>query len=668
MAMVRQEAEYGEMLKEVGSEREKIQKLNEKGFSDNMAKEYLGKSKEMEDNKKRLDEMQKSSNRNLSEEAKLQDKINQAMVDKADIAAAANDKTAMMMYNVKKMGEASGKPITITSKNQDLTKLGLSFDKMADAAGLEGDQRKAMADQYEAAVKENKEVTFADFGRRKTLQDQNLKQQEDNFNNAMNRFSEGLWSGLKSTLQYYVPFLKGWKGELLIGLAALAAVMVGTGKLFQVAMGLMGRKMQPHIKEGTRQGIIAAGGLGGRGGSGGDFLLGGEDRKQLPGKTGKPTGRERAKSGWRALKSGGGGKTRMGRLWGRTKGLGNIIRGGTGALLTGAIAMQTGSSMGETEAEMYHGGVSGSGEGFAGGASNQSGGHTSSTILGADGKPAHIPATGAGTAGGGRWARSKDWMKAKGTAFGGKLKSFGSRMGGGLKNFAKGAREFKGMSKAGAALKGGLGLALKGGRGGMSLLKGGVKMLKGARAIPLLGTILGAGFAIAAAWEIYSKWKKDPKSVTASDKMRMVMALAAMVPGIGAAVAAADIAMEVGGGYDKLDQVTAGSGGGATAIAGMPTPTVPGGTGMPTASSVAGAANMTAAAAGAVSGAAGVGAGGGTGGGGGGVKIASMQGKAGTNSLRGDGSAEFETTVKFVVTDMMALIAQANKNMGLNKA
>jgi len=99
-------------------------------------------------------------------------------------------------------------------------------------------------------------------------------------------------------------------------------------------------------------------------------------------------------------------------------------------------------------------------------------------------------------------------------------------------------------------------------------------MGKGAKAlsaVPLLGTAIGGYYAYQQATELYKKWKEDPNSITPSDKIKMVTALGTMVPGIGSYVAMSDMAMEMGGGYDKLDTALASSAS-AGGLAGTPTP------------------------------------------------------------------------------------------------
>ena len=76
---------------------------------------------------------------------------------------------------------------------------------------------------------------------------------------------------------------------------------------------------------------------------------------------------------------------------------------------------------------------------------------------------------------------------------------------------------------------------------------------KSLKMIPFIGNVIAGGFAAAHAWELYKKWKKDPKSITPSDKIQMVAELAGMIPFIGNAVSAADLAMSLGGGYETLD-------------------------------------------------------------------------------------------------------------------
>ena len=96
-------------------------------------------------------------------------------------------------------------------------------------------------------------------------------------------------------------------------------------------------------------------------------------------------------------------------------------------------------------------------------------------------------------------------------------------------------------------------LLVKGAEAGLKVAKGAAKI---AKAIPFLGNVVAAGFAVKQAWELYDKWKEDPNSITASDKIKMAAALAGMIPGIGNAIMIADTAADLTGGYDLLDEVT----------------------------------------------------------------------------------------------------------------
>ena len=103
------------------------------------------------------------------------------------------------------------------------------------------------------------------------------------------------------------------------------------------------------------------------------------------------------------------------------------------------------------------------------------------------------------------------------------------------------------------SLKGVTGAA-KASSGVGKLLGKSAKLLKGARALPLLGTVIGAGFALKQAYDLYEKWRNG-EEISPSDKVKMVTALGAMIPGIGAAVVAGDITADLSGAYDKLDEV-----------------------------------------------------------------------------------------------------------------
>lgn len=83
------------------------------------------------------------------------------------------------------------------------------------------------------------------------------------------------------------------------------------------------------------------------------------------------------------------------------------------------------------------------------------------------------------------------------------------------------------------------------------------KLGKFAKAVPILGTAVAAGYAVHAAWDLFDKWREDPSSISPSDKLRMVTELASMVPGIGTAVALGDMTVDATGGYDLVDNVLA---------------------------------------------------------------------------------------------------------------
>jgi hypothetical protein len=121
---------------------------------------------------------------------------------------------------------------------------------------------------------------------------------------------------------------------------------------------------------------------------------------------------------------------------------------------------------------------------------------------------------------------------------------------------AKGISTMGGIAgKVGTGIAGGAKMLGKGVKG-MGIGAKFLKLAKFGKAIPLIGSVIAAGFAVEEAWSFYSKWKKDPNSIKPSDKLKMVAALASMVPGIGSIVAAADLATDVTGGYDALDDIT----------------------------------------------------------------------------------------------------------------
>lgn len=82
-----------------------------------------------------------------------------------------------------------------------------------------------------------------------------------------------------------------------------------------------------------------------------------------------------------------------------------------------------------------------------------------------------------------------------------------------------------------------------------------LKLGKMAKVIPIAGNVLSGLYAVKIAWDLYHKWKDDPNSITASDKIKMTASLVGMIPSIGNAVALADLGADMTGGYDLLDDV-----------------------------------------------------------------------------------------------------------------
>lgn len=81
---------------------------------------------------------------------------------------------------------------------------------------------------------------------------------------------------------------------------------------------------------------------------------------------------------------------------------------------------------------------------------------------------------------------------------------------------------------------------------------GGGKVAKVLKAAPVLGTVVGAGFALQKAWEIYKKWKAG-EEISPSDKVKMATELGSMIPFIGTAIALGDAAAEGTGLYEQMD-------------------------------------------------------------------------------------------------------------------
>jgi hypothetical protein len=100
--------------------------------------------------------------------------------------------------------------------------------------------------------------------------------------------------------------------------------------------------------------------------------------------------------------------------------------------------------------------------------------------------------------------------------------------------------ETKGLSKMSKGFKGGSKLGFK-------------MAKKGLKAIPGIGTLFGGGDVLSKGWDLYKKWKSGVK-VSSSDKMKMVAGVGSMIPILGTAVVAMDMAAEAAGLYDELDK------------------------------------------------------------------------------------------------------------------
>jgi len=125
----------------------------------------------------------------------------------------------------------------------------------------------------------------------------------------------------------------------------------------------------------------------------------------------------------------------------------------------------------------------------------------------------------------------------------------------------KAASVTEGMAKAGSGVK----TAIKGSKavkavsGAGRALKAGAKMLKLGRAIPILGSLIGAGFVAKEVWNIGEKMISG-KNVSSGDMARLGMSALSMVPVVGTAATFADIGMDAAGGYDALSKATASTG------------------------------------------------------------------------------------------------------------
>lgn len=76
--------------------------------------------------------------------------------------------------------------------------------------------------------------------------------------------------------------------------------------------------------------------------------------------------------------------------------------------------------------------------------------------------------------------------------------------------------------------------------------------LKASRAVPILGSLVSAGFLAKNAWDIGSDYFSG-KGVKPSDLASAGLNVAGLIPGVGAAATAADFAADLTGGYDMLD-------------------------------------------------------------------------------------------------------------------
>ena len=639
MSMVAQEAEFGTMLSELSSSKDKIEKLKTKGFSEATGIEYLASINEVAKKQKEIEEDKKNGG---LESQKLGRELIELQVKQAKIAEGAVNPVKDVLRQAEKI-----KPGAVKGKGDDLKEaLGKSdgtFNELADKIGLEGEARDKLHERWK---KDSEKITALDVANAKTAGSKNLEAQNKMLSDFSAKMASGPIEGLYQAIQFYFPALMTPMGKMGLALAALGVVFLGTGKLLAKLFKIWDVKNYKAVKEGTRDGIKQAGGIGGGGG----------DQLSLPGssKRGPKTHGGKVKQGWRVLK----GKKGLRGKWAGAKAI-------MGGMAGGALSMATGGiSDVDTDDD---GGRSGVAEPQKQLPPAQEPGPAGQKELFPS--KTETPAPSATPKGPGKFAQAKGWAGKKLSGAGSKIKGFGKALkGGGLAS----------ASKAKGLITGGFGMAMRGGKGSLGLLKKGLGLLKGARAIPLLGTLLGAGFAMAAAWELYSKWKQDPDSITSSDKVKMVASLAAMIPGIGSLVAGADIAADMSGAYDKLDASTAKSGGGsggmpsASSVAGNATGMPSGGgTGMPTASLVAGAAIGSAAMAG-VDGALGDGGAGGMGtpgGGGGGKPSMTFGTMSGKGMMNPDGSVEIVSTVPVTlkIDNYMDLAAQSGKRMAMNK-
>jgi hypothetical protein len=663
IAMVGQETEFKQMMGEVKDERGRVEKLKEKGFTDKDAKLYIDTFNDMEAKQEELNKLRKEGNRDVKKEQELEDAIVKDKLKKADLAQATKDPTYKALQNVreltKDLKDASGNPITV-EVGTDLKALGQPFDKVADALGLEGEARKRFKKEFWDT---GNEVNIKNAGVLKQQQSDAIKKQDDQWDSIAAKFSQGFFSGFGALIDKYLPFLKGGFAKILTAIAAFGLVFVGAGRLVRGFITRQTDKVGKVVEHGTYKGALEGVRAAmkslppGRGGGGDEGP--GDGMTTEHGKGGKPTRRtsgqkagRRFKVGWKQLRT-------KGHRWAGVKSLGKGLGHGIAGMAKWGVGAVIGT---EALGDLLPSGESGEAPGTE---------TTTPTTKPTEPKPTtptepKVPKSG-------KLAKAKGWMKdISGKAWRGAKKPFAW--------MAKNAGKLKGVSKAASLLKSGLGLAVKGGsKVGLGLLKGGLKLLKLGRAVPFIGSIIGAGFAIYEAWNLYSKWKQDPKSITASDKARMVMALASMVPGIGTAVAIADVGAEVSGAYDKLDQITADTGTGGM----MAGTTPPSGGGMPPAPTVAGIPAMNAmptasAVAGTPTGvpqdatqagqqAAATARGGGGGGGGTQVNITGIKVKGGPQSIGHDGNQRSMAEVRYEVINQVGMIAQSNKLMSQNR-
>ena len=488
--------------------KDKLARVTSMGIDKSLAEDYL---KKMNISNDKIRKLKKQKDQAVTDEQKrdAEKQIQEEQLLMGEALRKGTDPLAKATANLQKvMDETGAKGIKVDSTYKvdmtDLqTQLGVkdkSDDARADAImkafGLTNDvQRKAVLED----IAGGKDINAKHISDLQKLGEQTAKDQEEALSSENRALKDGIVNGMGKLFDKY--FTKGFfatgHGELTKAVALVSAGLLGALYLMPKVM----KYFETATKLGTMAGVRAALGRGGG-------LPGSEDE------SGGDVG-------------GGGALKKLGNLGKGIKGKwGKLGRGGKAGVIGVGIAATAAIAYG-----LYH-------------MFKKKDEKEEEKKEGSSGAPSEgAPPEGGGGGGGiGQTAMSMGGMVVGGITAA-KLGKSAIGMAG------KGMTMLKGGSKV---AEGAADVAKVAGKSGM-FAKLGLKGLKLGRAIPMLGTVVGAGFAAMQAWDIYKKWKAGEK-ITPSDKIKMVTELASMIPGIGGFVAAGDAAMELSGGYDKIDE------------------------------------------------------------------------------------------------------------------